>query len=167
MRRRENSNQLQIVCVHLPLKFDGDCSYVVWIRTFLLFLPFLLLRNELLVGNFSPLFCKRDNDDVEEEKDDVGVALRRRGSELLRGASFTFSFTLNIVNACLWFYRFFVVELYSFFQCQQVSKFLFFRCLFKVDWFTSHLNRIPLNTSSYPMTSSYLNESPPSLLRLI
>lgn len=62
----------------------------------------MLLRNELFVGSFSPLLYRRDSEDVEDEKDDDGVALRRRGSELvLRGASFTFSFTLNIVKACL------------------------------------------------------------------
>lgn len=72
-------------------------------RTFLLFLPFLLLRNELLVGSLIPLFCNRDSEDVDDEKDDVGVILRRRGSELVRGASFTFSFTLNILDACITF----------------------------------------------------------------
>lgn len=51
-------------------------------RTFLLFLPFLLLRNELLVGALLPLFCSRDNEDVEDDNDDPGAALRLRGSEL-------------------------------------------------------------------------------------
>lgn len=97
MRRgAKNNNWLHIACVHLPLKFDNDRSYVVWMRTFLLFLPFLLLRNELLVGTWVPLCCIRDSEDVEDEKDDAGVALRLRGSELVRGPSFTFSFTLNI-----------------------------------------------------------------------
>jgi hypothetical protein len=64
-------------------------------RTFLLFLPFLLLRNELFVG-FATLFWRRDNEDVDDEKDDDGVARRRRGNEFVRGASFTFSFTVNI-----------------------------------------------------------------------
>lgn len=68
-------------------------------RTFLLFLPFLLLRNELFVGTFVPLFCNRDSDDVDDEKDEDGVAAAflRRGSELVfREPSFTFNFTLNI-----------------------------------------------------------------------
>lgn len=84
-------------CVHLPWKFDGDCSYDVWMRTFLLFFPLLLLRNELFVGTLLPLLCSRDSDDVDDEKDDAGVAFRRRGSEPPRGASLTFNFTLNIV----------------------------------------------------------------------
>lgn len=67
-------------------------------RTFLLFLPFLLLRNELLVGTFVPLLCKRDSDDVDDEKDEAGVAFRLRGRELVRGPSFTFNFTLNIIT---------------------------------------------------------------------
>jgi hypothetical protein len=66
-------------------------------RTFLLFLPFLLLRNELLAGTLVPLLCKRASDDVDDEKDEAGVAaLRRRGNELVLGPSFTFNFTLNI-----------------------------------------------------------------------
>lgn len=83
-------------------------------RTFLLFFPFLWLRNELLVGALVPLFCNRDSEDVDDEKDDDGVARRLRGNELVRGASFTFSFTLNILlrlDACLTFCRFVVVEL--------------------------------------------------------
>ena len=47
-------------------------------RTFLLFLvPFLLLKNALFVGAWS-----LDSDDVDDEKDDAGFALRRRGNEL-------------------------------------------------------------------------------------
>lgn len=73
-------------------------------RTFLLFLPFLLLRKELFAGTLlPPLFCKRDSEDVDDEKDEPGVACRRRGNELLRGASLTFNFTLNIFacSTCL------------------------------------------------------------------
>lgn len=69
-------------------------------RTFLLFLPFRWLRNELFVGCLLPPFCKRDNDDVEDEKEDDGVPdrLGRRGREYDRGSSLTFSFTLNILS---------------------------------------------------------------------
>lgn len=80
-------------------------------RTRLLFLPLLLLRNELLVGNLLPLCCcSRDSDEVDDEKDDDGVpppTRRRRGSELYRGSSFTFNFTLNILYACLTFVCYF------------------------------------------------------------
>lgn len=48
------------------------------------------------MGTLAPLFCRRDSDDVDEEKDDDGVARRRRGSEFVLGASFTFNFTVNI-----------------------------------------------------------------------
>lgn len=82
-------------------------------RTFLLFLPLRLLRNELLAGTFAPLFCRRDSDEVDDEKDEAGVALRRRGSELVRGPSFTFNLTLNILGVSLLF------------QCQQVSRLYF------------------------------------------
>jgi hypothetical protein len=98
-------------------------------RTFLLFLPFLLLRNELLVGVLVLLFCNRDSDDVDDEKEEVGVAaLLRRGNELVfREPSLTFNFTLNIfsgVKPSFFFYLLvfvYGVELSSFFQCQQVS----------------------------------------------
>lgn len=79
-------------------------------RTFLLFFPLLLLRNELFVGTLLPLLCSRDSDDVDDEKDDAGVAFRRCGSEPPRGASLTFNFTLNIVWGAL----------SAGFQCQQV-----------------------------------------------
>lgn len=52
-------------------------------RTFLLFLPLRWLRKELFVGCLLPPFCKRDSDDVEDEKEDDGVPdrLGRRGKE--------------------------------------------------------------------------------------
>jgi hypothetical protein len=53
-----------------------------------------LLRNELFVGTLA--FCRRDSDEVDDEKEDDGVARRLRGREFVLGASFTFSFTLNI-----------------------------------------------------------------------
>ena len=109
--------------VHLPWKFlYGDCSYVVWMRTFLLFLPFLWLRNELFAGTLLPLFCNRDNDDVDDEKDECGVVgFRRRGNENEPGASFTFSFTLNILMRVSRF-TFLCLARLLFFQCQQVSR---------------------------------------------
>lgn len=157
MRRGAKNNWLHIIaCVHLPLKFDDDRSYVVWMRTFLLFLPFLLLRNELLVGTLVPLFCSRDSDDVEDEKEDAGVALRRRGSELVRGPSFTFSFTLNILRCVSHVSVLFIWcwALIDSFQCQQVSKFFFSFLRLYPLWgliygpLKSHL------TSSHSMTSS-------------
>lgn len=135
-KRSENDNQLHNVnsFVHLPWAVVGNRSYDVWMRTFLLFLPFLLLRKELFAGTLLPLLCKRDSDDVDDEKDDPGVALRRRGNELLRGASFTFNFTLNIF-ACRTFSRFCLslgaLQVVSVFQCQQVELNCFF------DWFTA------------------------------
>lgn len=94
-------------------------------RTFLLFLPLRWLRNELFVGCLLPPFCNRDNDDVEDEKEDDGVPdrLGRRGSECARGSSFTFSFTLNILSeltllrtSSFWYFAAF----FFLFQCQQV-----------------------------------------------
>lgn len=48
------------------------------------------------MGTFAPLFCSRDNEDVDDENDDDGVARRRRGTEFVRGPSLILSFTLNI-----------------------------------------------------------------------
>lgn len=67
-------------------------------RTFLFGLPFDLLRKELLIGTFSEIL---DSDEVDDEKDGVGDRAgcrRRRGNELERGVSFTFSLTLNILK---------------------------------------------------------------------
>jgi len=99
-------------------------------RTFLLFLPLLLLKNELFVGAL-PAACSRANDDVDDENDDdeLSCCFFRRGSELLlRLASLTFSFTLNIVlraSLSLCFVRLLVSSTAATttvaFQCQQVS----------------------------------------------
>lgn len=78
-----------------------------------------MLRKELFVGCLLPPFCKRDNDDVEDEKEDDGVPdlLGRRGKECVRGPSFTFSLTLNIL---------FLLESHV----SVCMAFLVFRCLF-------------------------------------
>jgi hypothetical protein len=52
---------------YLPIfKLDVDISCDVCMRTFLLFLPFLLLRKELFLG----VCCKRESEDVEDESED-------------------------------------------------------------------------------------------------
>lgn len=60
-------------------------------------LPFDLLRNELLIGAFSEIL---DREDVDDENEEVGdnTFFRRLGNEFDRGLSFTFSFTLNMLN---------------------------------------------------------------------